>query len=121
MEYWPAMPVYGPVPPVMVPEIRRLGFVYRSGELNADVQMDEIRRFALESRIELVPFDAQDEAAFAEAAGFLGARGVDAVVLAADTTVASASAEALVARLLSTVEAPPQGLDDAAGEAAARP
>jgi len=43
------------------------------------------------------------------------------VLLDLDRELGGASAEALVARLLSTVEAPPQGLDDAAGEAAARP
>jgi ABC-type uncharacterized transport system substrate-binding protein len=77
------------------PNLKRLGLMYKIGEMQSDVQHDELKEFCKEKGITLESFDIQSEADFESAAKFFTKKKVEWVFLGADTVVANASSKEL--------------------------
>ena len=77
------------------PNTKRLGIVYRSGQRQSEIQMDEAQTACAAFDIEAIPFDAQDPDDLQEAANFFKKHKVDAVYLGSDTAVAGANEQQL--------------------------
>ncbi|MFC1742723.1 ABC transporter substrate-binding protein [Candidatus Riflebacteria bacterium] len=79
----------------LVPELKTLGVVYHSGELQSEIQLDESQMACKKLGIELVSFDVHSDKDFSRAADFFKSREVEAVFLVSDTCSASASEDVL--------------------------
>ncbi len=76
-------------------KIKRLGIVYRSGQRQSEIQMDEAQTACATLDITAVPFDAQSPDDLQAAAAFFKKHKVEAVYLGSDTAVAGASEKQL--------------------------
>ncbi len=75
------------------PEMTRMGILYKIGELQSDIQNDEVRAFCESRNIELIGYDIQDTEDFAKAAKFMLDRQVQWLFLGADTIIANANSK----------------------------
>jgi butyrate kinase len=66
-------------------QLRKLGFIYRTGELHSEIQRDEIRKAAKELKLGLVDFDMQEDDQLDEAVALFKEKGVEALFLSSDT------------------------------------
>ncbi len=73
------------------PEIKKLGLMYKAGELQSEIQHDEIRNLTSKLNIKLVAHDVQSEEEFPKVLDLLQDEEVDWLILEADTMVANAS------------------------------
>lgn len=80
---------------LLVSDLKRMGVVYRSGELQSEIQLDEVRDVGARQGFEVIPFDVHDPADLASAAIHFRAQQVQAVFLPADTTIGAADEEYL--------------------------
>ncbi|MBF0547951.1 MAG: butyrate kinase [Candidatus Riflebacteria bacterium] len=74
----------------VVPNLSKLGVVYKSGELQSEIQLDETREICGKMNIQVCPFDAQTQTDFPSAADYFKSKNVQAVFLVSDTTTAAA-------------------------------
>ncbi|MBF0409899.1 MAG: butyrate kinase [Candidatus Riflebacteria bacterium] len=74
----------------LMPNLKRLGVVYKTGELQSEIQLDEATDVTERLGITLVKFDAQNPGDLKDAEEFFRENNVEAVLLVADTTLASA-------------------------------
>jgi len=79
----------------ITPDVKRIGLVYKIGELQSDVQNDEMRAFCEAKKIELVSYDIQDQDDFAKAAKFMQDKEIEWLFLGADTLIANSNAKQL--------------------------
>ncbi|MFH0902501.1 MAG: ABC transporter substrate-binding protein [Pseudomonadota bacterium] len=86
----------------LVPGLRRLGVVYRAGELQSEIQLDEVQASCGQLGIEVVSYNGQSGSELAGAADFFLSAGVQAVFLLSDSTSNNAT-EAELAKLVGTL------------------
>ncbi|NLI78384.1 MAG: butyrate kinase [Candidatus Riflebacteria bacterium] len=79
----------------LVPDLKRLGVVCKSGELQSEIQLDEVREVAARQGFEVTVFDVRTPADLAAAAIHFATQKVQAVFLPADTVSAVADEAAL--------------------------
>jgi len=79
----------------ILPDARRLGFIYHAGVLHAEIQHDEARALSEHLEFELIDFEAEEEQQLNAAVDFFRRKKVDAVILSSDTTLAEASSRAM--------------------------
>lgn len=77
------------------PEIKKLGMLYRRGELQSEVQFDEVNEFCRTREIELLSFDIADIKDLQSAASYFKHNSVEWIFIGANTIMASASDEDL--------------------------
>lgn len=73
------------------PNVKKIGVTYRIGELQSNIEHDEIREFCKKKNIKCVSFDIQNHDDFKEAAEYFEAENVEWVILGSDTIVATST------------------------------
>ncbi|MBF0406608.1 MAG: butyrate kinase [Candidatus Riflebacteria bacterium] len=74
----------------LIPDLKRLGVVYKSGELQSEIQLDEASETSEKLGITLMKFDAQTSSDLKNARDYFSEKNVEAVLLLSDTTLAGA-------------------------------
>ncbi|MBN2662438.1 MAG: butyrate kinase [Bacteroidales bacterium] len=77
------------------PKIKKIGVTYHIGELQSNIEHDEIREFCLQKGIECVSFDIQSRDDFTEAANYFENENVKWVYLGSDTIIATSTGKQL--------------------------
>jgi len=77
------------------PGIKKIGVTYHIGELQSNIEHDEIREFCLQKGIECISFDIQSHDEFAEASEYFENEGVKWVYLGSDTIIATSTGKQL--------------------------
>ena len=75
------------------PQVATLGLLYKSGELQVEIQHDEIRRFCQQQGIELVSFDMQSTEDIPRIIELINEKQIEWLILGATTVIANASKE----------------------------
>ncbi len=78
-----------------VPDLRKIGVVYRSGELHSEIQLDEVREVCSTLGIAVVELDARSTSDLDTAADRFVEQGAQAAFLVSDSTSACADARSL--------------------------
>jgi butyrate kinase len=73
------------------PKVKKIGVTYHIGELQSNIEHDEIREFCSKKGIECVSFDIQSHDDFKEAAQFFENEQVEWVILGSDSIIATAT------------------------------
>lgn len=76
-------------------KIKKIGVTYHIGELQSNIEHDEIREFCLKKGIECISFDIQSHDDFTEAALYFENEGVKWVYLGSDTIIATSTGKQL--------------------------
>ncbi len=79
----------------VAPEIKKMGMLYRRGELQSEVQFDGVNEFCKSQNIELQSYDIEDVKDLHSAAAFFKHNAAEWVFIGANTVLASASADDL--------------------------
>ncbi len=77
------------------PNVKKIGVTYHIGELQSNIEHDEIREFCAKKGIRCVSFDVQSHDDFAEAAEYFENEGIKWVYLGSDTIIATATGKQL--------------------------
>lgn len=77
------------------PKVKKIGLMYKIGELQSDIQRDEIKKFCKTKNIELVSYDIQAQEDFKEAAKYFLSKNIEWLFLGADTIIASSNEKQL--------------------------
>ncbi|MBF0501187.1 MAG: butyrate kinase [Candidatus Riflebacteria bacterium] len=80
----------------LIPGLKRLGVIYKSGELQSEIQLDETREVGQKLGFEVICFDCQTPEDLTSGAVFFRKQLVQAVFLASDTTAAGATEQHLM-------------------------
>jgi len=75
----------------ITPNVKKVGMTYHIGELQSNIEHDEIREFCKKNGINCVSFDIQNHEDFKEAANFFETENVEWVILGSDSIVATAT------------------------------
>jgi len=79
----------------ITPDVKKIGLLYKIGELQSDIQNDEMRAYCESQKIELISYDIQDQDDFAKAAKYMLDKEIEWLFLGADTVIANANAKQL--------------------------
>ena len=79
----------------VVPGLKRLGVVYQSGELQSEIQLDEVRAASAAAGLTVLAYDAQSPDELDAAADYFLAEGAEAVFLVSDSASTFADERAL--------------------------
>ena len=74
-------------------KIKKIGVTYHIGELQSNIEHDEIREYCKKKNIECFSFDIQAYDDFKEAAAFFETENVELVLLGSDTVVATSTSK----------------------------
>ncbi len=77
------------------PEIKRIGVLYRTGEIQADIQMDEIKKICQKKEINLSTFDLAENTDLNDAYEYFKKEKIEWLILTADTSIANTKPEQL--------------------------
>lgn len=69
------------------PDVKKIGFVHKMGELHSDMQHDEIKEYCENKKIELLAYDVESLGGLETAYEYFKQEKVDWIVLGADTTM----------------------------------
>ncbi len=78
-----------------VDKVKKLGVLYHNGELQSNIEHDEVRNFCFNNKIDCVSFDIQEHNDLQKAAEFFEDEQVDWVFLGSDVVIATATAKIL--------------------------
>jgi len=77
------------------PDVKKIGLLYKIGELQSNIQHDDISKYCEAKSIQLVSYDIQEKEDFNKAAKYLVEQGVEWLFLGADTIIASSNEKQL--------------------------
>ena len=77
------------------PQLKKLGFVYKIGEMQSDIQHDEVNEFCIKNNIKLISYDIQNSEDFASAAEYFIEQKADWIFIGASTMVADAPSRSI--------------------------
>ncbi len=80
---------------VSEPEIKKIGVLYRRGELQSEIQYDDVREFCAERAIELISYEVQEPEDIAKARDYLLKQQVKWVYIATSTMIAGTAYDEL--------------------------
>jgi len=78
------------------PDIKKIGVLYQRGELQAEIQFDDVREFCKTKNIELISFEVHETNDITNAAEHMHQQNVKWVYIAADTPLQSATKDELL-------------------------
>lgn len=81
----------------LIPRVKRLGIIYKIGEVASEIQYDEALKAAKELQIKLIPFVAYNEKQILDSIKFFKDKKVDAVFLPSDINFAQAKRDTILA------------------------
>ncbi len=76
-------------------DLKKIGVIYRRGELQAEVQYDDILDYTKQAKIELLSYEIQEVADFEKAKKYFIRKGVEWIYIGTSTVIASSGYELL--------------------------
>jgi butyrate kinase len=77
------------------PNVKKIGLTYHIGELQSNIEHDEIREYCKKSGIKCLSFDVQSHDDFKDAADFFESENVEWVIMGSDTIIATSTGKQL--------------------------
>ncbi|MFH1453221.1 MAG: butyrate kinase [Armatimonadota bacterium] len=74
----------------LLPNIKRIGFLYNKGEIHPEIQLEEARKFCKKKGIELFDYIANTEEDLSNSVSYFKEKQVDAIIMPADTNITTA-------------------------------
>ncbi len=78
------------------PELKKIGVLYRRGELQSEIQFDDLREYCKSKTIELISFEVQEAEDIAKAADHMRKQNVKWVYIATSTMIAGTAYDELL-------------------------
>ncbi len=78
------------------PELKKIGVLYRRGELQSEIQFDDVREYCKSKTIELISFEVQEAEDIAKAADHMRKQNVKWVYIATSTMIAGTAYDELL-------------------------